>query len=84
MPATDAPRPAKGTPEWELWVAAIEVAIYGPEKHGPQYTGQVSWERLDDLRNALEGVGIDWRAVLKEDHKRRHENRLAADQGARS
>jgi hypothetical protein len=56
------PRPSKGTPEYELWIAAIDVAIDPPLK--PQRpTVQLYAPKLKALRDALEGVGIDWRKV---------------------
>lgn len=64
-------RPVKGTPEYELWLCAIEVATYPPVEHGNQATGQVSWRRLDALRAALEGVGIDWREATNADRANR-------------
>lgn len=55
-------RPVKGTPEWDLWVAAIDVAVYPPAdpKRGTVY---VSAARIEELRRALDACGIDWRAV---------------------
>lgn len=57
-------RPEKGTPGYELWIAAIEVAIDPPLKKGQHVSSaQVYWPKIDALRAALEGVGIDWRSV---------------------
>jgi len=54
-------RPAKGTPEWDLWVAAIEVAMDAPERHGPTTSSAlIYWPKIEALRAALEAVGIDW------------------------
>jgi hypothetical protein len=55
-------RPEKGTPEWDLWVAAIDVAVYPPTdpKHATVY---VSVAAIAELRRALEACGIGWRAV---------------------
>lgn len=55
-------RPAKGTPEYDLWIAAIEVAIDPPvaPKTG---TTRVSSKKLNELRGALEAAGIDWRTA---------------------
>jgi hypothetical protein len=55
-------RPNKGTPEYKLWIAAIEVAADPPLK--PQRpTVQLHAPKLKALRDALEGVGIDWKKV---------------------
>jgi hypothetical protein len=54
-------RPAKGTPEWDLWVAAIEVAMDAPERHSATTThALIYWPKVEQLRAALEAVGIDW------------------------
>ena len=55
-------RPAAGTPEWDLWVAAVEVAMSAPLRHGPTTSyAKVYWPRIEQLRAALDAVGIDWR-----------------------
>lgn len=58
-------RPSKGTPEYDLWVAAIEIAIYPPLRHDDRTTwaAKVPWNRIEELRAALDKVGIDWRAT---------------------
>jgi hypothetical protein len=57
-------RPEKGTPEYDLWIAAIEVAAHPPLKQGKYASDAgVSWHKVDALRAALDGVGIDWRTV---------------------
>jgi hypothetical protein len=59
-----AERPAKGTPEYELWLAAIEVAIHAPLDRGVSTgSAQIYWPKIDRLRDALDAVGIDWRAA---------------------
>lgn len=78
-------RPKQGTPEWELWVAACEVAIYPPIRHAAHVaTGAVDWDRLEALRRALDGVGIDWRSVKVDDDdaRRRIAERAAAQRAA--
>lgn len=55
-------RPAKGTPEYELWTAAIEVAAY-PPVYPRKATCVVSSKRIQRLRDALEACGIDWHKV---------------------
>lgn len=66
-------RPKKGTPEWELWVAAIEVAIYPPTS-GTTATAKVAWHRINALRAALDELGIDWRSAKATDDVQRAED----------
>lgn len=57
-----AERPDKGTPEYDLWIAAIDVATAPPVKKGTtSFAASVPWTRIEALRDALEAVGIDWR-----------------------
>ena len=65
--------PEKGTPEYALWVAAIEVAIHAPLKQGTYSSdAKVRWHAIHELRAALDAVGIDWRtAKVKNDAERR-------------
>jgi hypothetical protein len=59
---TEVARPERGSPEWDLWVAAIDVAIAAPMTGGVNvFSAKVPWTRIDALRTALDGVGIDWR-----------------------
>lgn len=58
-------RPEKGTPEWELWIAAIKVAV-DPPLRSTRPTCYVAWRRIEALRAALEACGIDWRAVKEQ------------------
>lgn len=62
-----ATRPAKGTPEWDLWIAAIEVAMAAPERRG-QYSSSalIYWPKIEALRAALDVLGIDWHAAKRE------------------
>lgn len=54
--------PKKGTPEWDLWMAALAVAVFPPLK--PQnYSVQLSSKLLKDLRDALDACGVDWKKV---------------------
>jgi hypothetical protein len=56
--------PAKGTPEHDLWVAAIEVAAAAPAKQGQTVAkAAVPWHMIHQLRATLEALGIDWRKV---------------------
>lgn len=60
-------RPEQGTPEYDLWIAAIEVAVSPPFKRGGSASlAGVYWPRIDALRAALEALGIDWQAVKRE------------------
>jgi hypothetical protein len=62
-------RPDKGTPEYDLWVAAIDVATYPPLK-AKGATLQVSERRIEALRDALDRLGIDWREVRAKEKAR--------------
>jgi hypothetical protein len=54
-------RPEKDSPEWDLWVAAIDVAVAPPVKKGTySYAANVPWHLVERLRDALDAVGIDW------------------------
>lgn len=60
--------PERGTPEAVLWSAAMEVALAAPARQNPAVSSaQIPWARIDALREAIEGVGIDW-AAFKESH----------------
>jgi hypothetical protein len=60
--------PERGTPEAVLWSAAMEVALAAPAKQNPTASSaQIPWVKIDALREAIEGVGIDW-AAFKQDH----------------
>jgi len=60
-------RPAKGTPEWDLWIAAIEIAMVAPWK-GQTYAARIPWDMIDTLREKLEAVGIDWRTAKRDQY----------------
>lgn len=63
-------RPQKGTPEYALWVAAIEVAIAAPLRYDPRTTSaaKIRWTAINELRAALDVLDIDWRdAKVKDD-----------------
>lgn len=52
----------KGSPEWDVIAAALDVAVYPPlDPKTP--TTNVSVVEITKLRNALDAVGIDWRKV---------------------
>jgi hypothetical protein len=56
--------PDPGTPEYEVFVAAIEIAAYGPLKPGQHvFAAKVPWTRLMRLRDALTAAGIPWETV---------------------
>jgi hypothetical protein len=56
--------PAKGTPEYDLVIAAIEVAASAPLEQGANVSyAKVYWPRMHAMRTALETLGIDWRTV---------------------
>ena len=69
-------RPVKGTPEWALWIAAIEVATGAPLKRGTSVaSAQVLWSRIEALREALDDLGIDWRTALAKQQALRTDRR---------
>lgn len=58
--------PPKGTPEYELWIAATEVAASAPLRAGTHsFSAQVPWYLIKQLRDALDQLGIDWREVKR-------------------
>jgi hypothetical protein len=61
--------PPPGTPEFGVWVAALDVATSPPLRHAAT-TGyaQVPWGEIEKLRDALETAGLDWRAVREARH----------------
>jgi hypothetical protein len=61
--------PAKGTPEYDLWSAAIDVALAPPLRNrhpDTVYSAQVPWTDIERLREALEAADIDWKAAKHE------------------
>lgn len=59
--------PPKGTPEYDVWAAAIEIALAAPAKKGRgSAKAYVPWLFVDELRDALERAGIDWRQYHKQ------------------
>lgn len=48
-----------GTPEYLVWVAAIEVARTASKRSA---YALVPWRRIRALQAALEAAGVDWRA----------------------
>jgi hypothetical protein len=56
--------PDEGTPEYDLWIAAIEIATSAPLRQGTNVTSAgIYWPRIHALRAALDALGIDWRAA---------------------
>lgn len=65
-------RPEKGTPEWDLWVAAIDVAADPPlGRMKTSVDAKVAWRLIDHLRDALDALDIDWRTVKEKEGRRR-------------
>jgi hypothetical protein len=56
--------PEKGSPEWDLYIAAIEIAMDPPVKMA-RPTTQVSQRKIEALRNALDALDIDWVTAKK-------------------
>lgn len=64
-------KPREGTPEYELWLCATDIAIAAPWKGGTYvYAAQIPWEDIKRLRAALEAVGVDWQTAKKHDDER--------------
>jgi hypothetical protein len=79
------PKPEKDTPEYELWLCAIDVAIAAPWNQATHaFASQIPWEDIHKLRRALEAVDIDWQAAKKSDDeavarvRKQHAERTAA------
>lgn len=61
--------PQKDSPEWKLWIAALEVATSAPlTAHTPEV--RVAWPRIERLRTALEALGVDWRTAKRMEEAR--------------
>lgn len=54
--------PEQGTPEWDLFLAAIDVAAWPPLRIRT-FSTTVPRVRIERLRECLEACGIDWRKV---------------------
>jgi len=64
-------RPEKGTPEYALWVAAIDIAAAAPlDQAAHAFAAKVPWSQVHELRRALEAVGIDWRSVWERENRK--------------
>jgi hypothetical protein len=69
-------RPEKGTPEWDLWLAAIDIAAAAPLRQTPNtHAAQIPWWVIHELRSALTKLGIDWEKVKRDETRRRDEAR---------
>jgi hypothetical protein len=59
-----AERPAKGTPEYDLWLAAIDVAAAAPLNRAATVSHTlIYWGYIEKLRRCLDELGVDWRSV---------------------
>jgi hypothetical protein len=67
--------PAKGTPEYRLWVAALDVAVWAPLEQGIAARAQVPWRLIHELREIFEELNIDWRATKAENDEWRDKRR---------
>ncbi len=60
------------TPEYDLVIAAIEVAMRPPlQPHPHVVDAKVPWKLITDLRERLDALGIDWRKAKQIDEERR-------------
>lgn len=65
------PKPLKGTPEYELWLAAIDIAAAAPLKRGTYvHAASIPWKLVNRLRDVLEELDIDWVSVCRMEHAR--------------
>lgn len=54
-----------------VFVAAIECAISAPTKQPKAtFAAKVKWSAVNELRDALEACGIDWKKVKREELER--------------
>lgn len=61
--------PLRGTPEFAVWVAALDVATSPPLRHAETTSSaQVPWAEIDRLRAAIEAAGLDWRKIKAARH----------------
>lgn len=57
------------TPEFEVFVAAIEVAAWAPlEQPANTVTVAVPWKLIDQLRDRLDDCDVDWRSAAGSSH----------------
>ena len=57
-------KPEKGTPWYDVAMAAIDVAVFPPLK--PQtYSTQVAATLIGKLRETLDAAGVDWKAIKR-------------------
>jgi hypothetical protein len=56
------------TPASRLLDLATEIAVYAPKRQGQNvHTAGISWRLIHELREALDAMGIDWRAAKARD-----------------
>lgn len=71
--------PREGTPEYRLWITAIDIAMWAPYKQGKYVTdAHIPWFLIAQLRKDLEALGIDWRTA-KERTAKDKDDAIAAD-----
>jgi hypothetical protein len=70
-------RPEKGTPEYDLWVTAIDIAIRAPYDQNPTTVDtKIPWLLIHELRSRLDALDINWRAAkTKNDDELAHSRR---------
>jgi hypothetical protein len=80
-------RPAKDTPAYGLWLAAIEVAIHAPWRQNTSTgtaSAKIPWGDIHALRRVLDRLGIDWTAAKRKNDARRRDRALQGWQGSGS
>lgn len=57
-------KPEEGTPEHDLWLCAIDIAVAAPWKQATQAGDtKIPWDDIHRLRQTLDAMGIDWQSV---------------------
>ena len=73
-------RPPPGTPSYQLWLAAIDVALEAPLSQGTHvHAAQIPWTVIHELRAALDALSIDWRKYKDKQDTERRERRRQLD-----
>lgn len=69
--------PEKGTPEYDLWVTAIDIAIAAPyDQNRTVVDTKIPWLLIHELRSRLDTLDINWRAAkTKNDDDQAHVRR---------
>jgi hypothetical protein len=72
--------PKKGTPEYELWISAIDLATSVSLNPTGARTAQVPWRLITELRDVLDKLHIDWRGTYPEKSKKSYDRHRPTEQ----